>query len=258
MPVRISIPAQWANARRELRRRYDIPEDALVAGFVGRIVRDKGMIELAGAWRILRLQFPSIHLLLVGTFESQDPVPAEVQKLFQSDPQIHLAGWADDAAPYYAAMDVLVLPTYREGFPGVLLEAAAMAMPVVATRVPGCVDAVVEGVTGTLVPVENTWSLADAIRSYLTEPEPCRRHGDAARARVLKDFCPEAIWQALYEEYERLLAERGLATPKCTPHAPREVVECTPHAPREVVAASCPHAEREEHKGNQPSERRAA
>ena len=91
-----------------------------------------------------------------------------------------------------------------------------MALPVVATAVPGCVDAVVDGVTGTLVPPRDPDALAQAIARYLDDPELCRRHGQAGRERVLRDFRPEDIWEATYQEYVRLLQERGLPVPKPT------------------------------------------
>ncbi len=198
------------NARKDTRSSHGIPADAQVVGFVGRIVRDKGMAELAGAWRTLREEFPILHLLVVGPFEPQDPVPPEVEALLRGDTRIHLTGMVDDTQPLYAAMDIVALPTYREGFPNIPLEAAAMALPVVATRIPGCVDAVEDGVTGTLVPPRDATALADAIRTYLNHPELRRQHGQAGRQRVLRDFRPEAIWEALYQEYVRLLREKGL------------------------------------------------
>jgi len=145
-------PKRFAGQRHVVRRQHEIPDDAMAIGFVGRVVRDKGMVELAAAWRTLREQFPSLHLILVGPFEPQDPVPADVEDLFQADPRIHCVGNVQRTAPYYAAMEVCVLPSYREGLPNVLLEAAAMEVPVVATEIPGCVDAVQKDVTGLLVP----------------------------------------------------------------------------------------------------------
>ncbi len=96
-------------------------------------------------------------------------------------------------------MDVLVLPTYREGFPLVPLEASAMGLPVVATSIPGCVDAVVDGITGTLIPPYDATALAEAIRLYLLHPELRRQHGKAGRARVLREFCPEDVWRPYTE-----------------------------------------------------------
>jgi glycosyltransferase involved in cell wall biosynthesis len=206
-------PEQWSEqARQAVRRQYGIPHQALVAGFVGRIVRDKGMRELAQAWQTLRERFPTLHLLMVGRFEPQDPVPEDAEVLFRNDPRVHLAGEVEvaDIAPYYTAMDVCVLPSYREGLPTVPLEAAAMRVPVVATRIPGCVEAVADGETGTLVPVHDAAALAEAIARYLADPPLRRKHGEAGRARVLRDFRPEAIWEATYRHYVRLLREKRL------------------------------------------------
>ena len=131
--------------RHVVRQRHEIPDDALVVGFVGPVVRDKGMAELAAAWRTLREQFPSLHLVLVGPFEPQDPIPADVEALFRTDPRIHCVGRVQQTAPYYAAMDVCTLPSHREGLGLVLLEAAAMEVPAVATEIPGCVERSSEG-----------------------------------------------------------------------------------------------------------------
>lgn len=196
------------------RQACGIPSDALVVGFVGRIVKDKGITELVAAWNILRNEFPTLHLLLVGPFEPQDPLPPAVEDCLRQDARIHLAGLDWNTPPFYAAMDILTLPTYREGFPNTLLEAAAMQLPVVATRVAGCVDAVQEGMTGTLVPSHSAEALADAIRLYLTHPELRDRHGAAGRERVLQDYCQTAIWEAMYQEYSHLLTEKGFSVPQ--------------------------------------------
>ena len=99
----------------------------------------------------------------------------EVEELLRTDPRVHLTGMNWDTPPLYTAMDVVVLPTYREGFPVVPMEAAAMELPVVATEVPGCVDAVQDSVTGTLVPPRDASALTEAIRHYLLDPELRRR-----------------------------------------------------------------------------------
>jgi glycosyltransferase involved in cell wall biosynthesis len=204
------FPERWsAEERRELRARWGIPEGAPVLGFVGRIVRDKGVVELAGAWRSLRESHPELHLLMVGPFEPQDPIPARDRGLLEGDPRVHLAGMQPSAAPFYAMMDLLALPTYREGFPNALLEAGAMGLPVVATRIPGCVDAVVEGTTGVLVPPRDAAGLEEGVRGYLDDPARRASHGRAAREHVLRSFRQEVIWAALEEEYRRLLAARA-------------------------------------------------
>jgi glycosyltransferase involved in cell wall biosynthesis len=196
--------------REETRRRFNIPPEALVLGFIGRIVRDKGIIELAGAWKELRHDFPALHLLLVGPHEMQDPIPSEIERTLRNDPRVHFLGEQGDMPSLYAVIDVLALPTYREGFPNVLLEAAGMMVPIVTTQVPGCTDAVQDGVTGTLVPPYDAASLARAVKMYLHDGELRRRHGAAARDWVLREFRPEGIWQAVHQEYVGCLAENGV------------------------------------------------
>ncbi len=193
------------------RRRYGIPSDALVLGFVGRLVKSKGVVELAGAWTALREEFPTLHLLVVGPSEKRDAIPGELEATLRSDPRVRFIGEEWDIPPLYAAMDVLALPTHREGFPNVLLEAAAMRIPVVATHVPGCTDAVQDQLTGLLVPPYDAAQLAAAIRRYLADPDLRRRHGAAGREWVLQEFRPQRIWQALYQEYLGCLKAHGLA-----------------------------------------------
>lgn len=205
---------QGLESRAKTREALGIPPESLVVGFVGRIVQEKGIGELERAWRSLRDDYPAAHLLIVGPFETRDPVPGRSVERLQADPRVRLTGMEWNIAPLYAAMDIVVLPTYREGFPNVPLEAAAMRLPVVATNVPGCVDAVDDGRTGTLVPPRDSDALARAMRAYLDDSNLRRVHGDAGRDRVLLDFRQEAIWEALHAEYRRLLRERSLSRSK--------------------------------------------
>lgn len=195
-----------SDRRANVRSLHNIPPQAQVVGFVGRIVRDKGIVELCSAWKIVKARFPNAHLLVIGETEPTDPVPDAVLAELRRDGQVHFAGRVSDMPPYYASMDLLVLPTYREGFPTVLLEAAAMGLPIVSTRVTGPVDAVIDGLTGTLVPPYDAQALANAIEAYLVDSDRAHRHGNAARERALTQFRQEAIWAAVYEEYGRLLS----------------------------------------------------
>jgi len=187
------------------RRALDLPEGSPVVLFMGRLVRDKGIVDLADAWLRVRSSFPSARLVLVGPYEPRDPVPDEVRERLGEDPSVRHVPWTDTPAKYYAVADLVVLPTYREGFPNVPLEAAAMGLPVVATRIPGCTDAVADGVTGTLVPVANPAALGEAIRSYLGDVDRARRHGEAGRERVVREFRREAIWDAVADTYDEMM-----------------------------------------------------
>jgi glycosyltransferase involved in cell wall biosynthesis len=204
-------PGRLDPGRREaVRARLGIAPESRVIGFVGRIVRDKGVRELIEAWAMLRDEFPDLHAIVIGPFEEQDTIGREAKARLLNDPRIHFVGVDWDVAAYYLSFDVFVLPTYREGLSDVLLEAAAMYLPTVATRVPGCVDAVKDGVTGTLVPARDPVALAQAIRCYLTNPELRRAHGEAGRARVVADFAQEPLWELVLREYARLLDRNGV------------------------------------------------
>jgi glycosyltransferase involved in cell wall biosynthesis len=202
-----------ADTRQRIRQQYNIPLESPVVGFVGRIVRDKGITELVTAWQVLRAEFPDLYLLVVGAFEPQDPLPPEIVQVLQQDDRIRLTHTMQETPPFYAAMDLLTLPTYREGFPNTPLEAAAMQLPVVATQIPGCVEAVQAGRTGTLVPARDAVALTQAIRQYLQQPELGRQQGQAGRDRVLQHFSQTALWQALHQEYLRLLQTQGCPIP---------------------------------------------
>lgn len=215
-----------ASVGRATRAQLGVPEDARVVGFVGRIARDKGIVELAHAWRRLRDRDAGVHLLVVGPLDDDDPVPAAIIEALRSDPRVHLTGAVRDTPPLYAAMDVLTLPTYREGFSTVALEAAAMGLPVVATRVPGSLDAVEDGRTGTLVPSHDPEALLGALEAYLADPALREQTGKAGRRRVVAEFQPHAIWEGILREYTALLrGPRGTVgrPPSRAPPAPTDV-----------------------------------
>lgn len=193
---------QYQTGQRDIvRESMQIPGDDLVIGFVGRITADKGMHELAEAWRLLSAERNDVHLLLVGPFESEDPLSARDSRLFHSHSRVHLAGMQEEVAPFFAAMDIFVMPSYREGFGVTNIEAAAMALPVVATSIPGCVDSVQDGVTGTLVSARDSVTLREALQRYCADPALRREHGHNGRQRVIADFRPEDIWQQLQQLY---------------------------------------------------------
>jgi glycosyltransferase involved in cell wall biosynthesis len=195
-----------------------IGPDALVLTFVGRIVQDKGIEELTHAWLRLREQYPHLHLLIVGPMEERDAVVPWVLEVLHEDGRVHFTGFRGDVDRVMAITDVVAVPSRREGFGIVFIEAGAMEVPVVATRIPGCIDAVVDGVTGTLVPSYNAYALHDAISRYLDDPELRWKHGRAGRERVLREFRPEDVWEGIHAEYERLLNQRERGSrPGCWP-----------------------------------------
>jgi len=188
-----------------LRKQLKIPRGAPVVGFVGRFTRDKGIAELLGAFEKILYVFPEARLLLLGRFEEGDPVPLSCVQRLKSHPQIVLAGFVSNTGPYYHLMDILVFPSYREGFPTVMLEAGVAGIPTVGFRATGVVDAVVDGQTGLLVPIGDSDALAEASIRLLKDDALREKLGEAAKARVLRDFVPERIWGEWLELYRREL-----------------------------------------------------
>jgi glycosyltransferase involved in cell wall biosynthesis len=192
-----------------LAEQLGIPYGVPVIGFVGRFTRDKGIVELMAAFKQLQQTWTNLRLLLVGEFEDGDPVPADIRSKMESDSNIVRAGHVSNAAPYYGLMDVLVLPTYREGFGNVSIEAQACCVPVVTTTATGAIDSIADGLTGFLVPVGSSDSLATRIGELLQDPNMRVRMGQAGRDRIMREFRQEKVYGAVVEEYRLLL--RGIA-----------------------------------------------
>jgi len=187
----------------ELRCQLGIPPQAPVLGFVGRLTRDKGISELVESFLRLGHEFPDVRLLLLGFSEEEDPLSVETTRYLKTHPNVILTGEVLDTAPYYALMDVLVLPSHREGFPNVVLEAYAGGKPVVAARATGIVDAVVDGETGLLFPVGDVAALTSSLQMLLSDRASARKLGCAGQELIKRDFRQEMIWDALSKEYRR-------------------------------------------------------
>lgn len=183
------------------------PIGGTTIGFVGRLTRDKGVEDLYLAFRILRNQRKGLRLLLVGDFEEGDAIAPHLERAIRRDQDVLRPGFVDDPAPFFSDMDVVALPSYREGLPLTAMEAAAAGRPLVAARATGTVDAVVDGVTGLLTPPGDPRALAAALAELLNNPPKARRMGAAARALAEREFRPARVWQARLDLYRELAAE---------------------------------------------------
>ncbi len=189
----------------DLRHKLGIHENAPVIGFVGRFTRDKGITELYQAFASCRATHNDLRLLLVGDFEAGDPIAVDIRQAIESDRAVIRTGFVSDVAPYYHLMDICVLPTYREGFPGVPLEAQAAAIPVVTTRATGAIDSVIDGQTGLIVPVGDVNALSNAIDLLLDDLSFGKHMGEAGHAWVKAVFRREIIWAEIGQAYRQLL-----------------------------------------------------
>jgi glycosyltransferase involved in cell wall biosynthesis len=195
-----------ANDKDEARLTLGIEPDALVVGYLGRIVNDKGIRELLEAFWKLAPRWPRLRLFLIGAPETGDPVPSAYMDALATDPRVRLTGFQWDVVPYLSALDILVHPSYREGLPSAPLEAAALGIPVIATRIPGNVDAIVDGVTGILVPPKDSEALAAAMESLFKDEGLRARLGRDAKSWAARECDAVLAWGSLAKEYYDLAA----------------------------------------------------
>ncbi len=179
------------------RAQYGINENDFVIGYTGRLVRDKGIIELIDAFDRLPEELHA-KLLLVGMFEERDALPASIQERIRNDQHIIFAGLIDkDMEYFYAMMNIYVLASYREGFPIGALEAQSMQKPVITTKETGCIDAIKDGITG-LYTTHDPADIARQIRSANDHPEM----GLNGRKWVAEHFDHTVIWKYIEELYK--------------------------------------------------------
>jgi len=189
----------YVNKRSEIRNQLGIDEDSKVIGFIGRIVREKGIIELINAFQNVLKEVKKTHLIIIGdSLESDRDLNAkgEVQDLidnFNLRENIRFTGYRNNINELLEAVDVFALPSYREGMPRSIIEAMAMGKPVVATNIRGCREEVVDGKTGYLVPVKNVEKLALAILNILQDEQVAHKMGREGRIRVEKLFDEEKV-----------------------------------------------------------------
>jgi glycosyltransferase involved in cell wall biosynthesis len=205
-----------AGTRERMRTELGIAADAPVVGFAGRLVAEKGVPELLAAARTVLERFPTARLLLVGMFDraKADAVRDELAREHGVEAMCVFTGQRDDMPELFAAMDVFVLPSHREGFPRTVMEASAMSLPVVATNIRGCRTAVEDGRTGILVPLRDVTALAEAICRLLGNAGLRREMGQAGRALAEASFDQQLVFGKVMAAYERQLTARGLPVPR--------------------------------------------
>ena len=184
------------------------PED-FVFIFVGRIVTDKGINELVDAFDRLSSEYGHAHLVLVGAEETeQNPITKHTRGLIERNGNIHAIGRRNDVRPYLADADAFVLPSYREGFGMVLIEANAMDVPAISTDIIGCNEVVLPRENGELVPARDADGLYAKMKEWIDSPQKVKDMAQNCRKLVEQRFDRKMVWKTSLEEYQRLVGEK--------------------------------------------------
>ncbi|RDB03732.1 glycosyltransferase [Runella aurantiaca] len=190
-----------------LKTKYGIAPNQSVVGFVGRLTKEKGVIELYEAWQKVKQRFPTAMLLVIGSVDERVPLSNKWLDKLAADETIVCAGEVKNMASHYALMDFMVLPSHREGLGNVVLEAAAMKKPSIVSYVTGLKDAILKNHTGLFCQAHSADDLMLKIIYYLENKPTMEAHGIAARTWVIQHFCPVDVWEAKLQLYQRLVAE---------------------------------------------------
>lgn len=193
--------------KEKLKTRLKIEETDFLFIFVGRLVGDKGINELVAAFS--KFNESDIKLLLVGPFEAHlDPLEANTLKTIENNPNIICVGFQEDIRPYFAISNCLVFPSYREGFPNVVLQAGAMGLPSIVSDVNGCNEIIEEGVNGTIIRPKDIESLYLAMQKMIADEVWRNQLQQNAREKIVILYEQKIVWEALLEEYQFLLKEK--------------------------------------------------
>jgi glycosyltransferase involved in cell wall biosynthesis len=200
-------PEKWSNRMKErIKGELAIAKDAKVISFVGRIVNDKGIRELLTAFYGLRNGGYNVNLVLVGPLEEQyNGLDLSTLDIREKCSGVHLVGYTECPERYLAISDIFCLPSYREGFGTTVIEAAAMSIPTVGSKIYGLTDAVLDGKTGILVPPRDEKALTKALKYLLDNPIVLGQMGKEARNRCIQNYDAKRLNEAVAHEYRHLL-----------------------------------------------------
>lgn len=186
-----------------LKKQLTIEQDDFVFVFVGRLVADKGINELVVAFEALFEENKKTKLLLVGDYEADlDPLSPKTLSVIQSNNAIISVGFQSDVRPYLAISDALAFPSYREGFPNVVMQAGAMGLPAIVSDINGCNEIIKEGENGLIIPVKNSNALLKAMKNFTEQKEVTNILKEKARAMIVNRYEQQLVWQAILSEYK--------------------------------------------------------
>jgi len=199
-------PSQYTlEQNQKLREKLSIKPDDFVYIFVGRLVSDKGINELTKAFNFISQKYNNLKLLLVGPFESDlDPLKKETLDIINFNKSIITVGYQSDVRPYFAISDALVFPSYREGFPNVVMQAGAMGLPSIVTDINGCNEIIMEGINGTIIPAKDLQALKEKMELFSRDKNLLSKLKSNAREMTTSRYEQKIVWEALLNEYKTL------------------------------------------------------
>ncbi|NER13985.1 glycosyltransferase [Leptobacterium flavescens] len=190
---------------KSLREELKIDPEDFVFVFIGRLVKDKGINELIQAFNNIYQENPNSKLLLVGSYERDlDPLLPETEKIIDTHPGVISAGWQKDVRPYLHISDVLVFPSYREGFPNVVMQAGAMGLPSIVSNINGCNEIVQDGINGVIIPVKSIEPMEKEMRKMISDPEMRKELAGNAREVISDRYKQDYVWESILQEYLKL------------------------------------------------------
>lgn len=194
-PGKVTLPVDFY-------QKYALSADEFIYCFIGRVVKDKGIDELCQAFLHIHKSYPDTKLLILGDIEmEQNPVSVESLSVIQNNPAVCHISFQPDIRPFLVVSEVLVLPSYREGFGMVLMEAGAMGVPVVASDIAGCNNVVIPEVNGLLIPPRSVCQLEEAMLRLYKDQNYRQKVRSLTRASIKERFDQKKVWQAALEEY---------------------------------------------------------
>jgi glycosyltransferase involved in cell wall biosynthesis len=200
-----SISQITDNTKSELKNNLKINSNDIVFCFVGRLVKDKGINELVQSFKEINKEFSNTKLLLVGNFEKElDPILPQTEQEIETNPNIISVGFQKDVRPYLTISDIFVFPSYREGFPNVVMQAGAMELPSIVTDINGCNEIIENGVNGLIIPSKNKKILQEKMLLLLENLELRNKLKSNAREMIASCYEQKMVWEALLEEYKNL------------------------------------------------------
>jgi glycosyltransferase involved in cell wall biosynthesis len=191
-----------------LRKELGINSGDFVFCCAGRLVIDKGIIELITAFNKMVNEYPNAKLLLLGPFEEMgNALPAQIRATIDNDNHIIAPGFVKDIRPYFELSDIFVFPSYREGFPNVVLQAGALELPCIVTNINGSNEIIEEGKNGMIIPVKNADKLYDSMVSTINNPKLVQSMKDNCRNMIVDRFEQRFVWDALLKRYNEYICE---------------------------------------------------